>query len=116
MNKVLKKTERRAKLKRKIRATIFGTQEKPRLSIFRSNKFISAQIIDDEKGLTLASANDIKEKGMTKTERAELVGKKIAEEAKKKNITNVVFDRNGFSYAGRVQKLADSAREGGLKF
>ncbi len=95
LNKVL----RRAKIKRRIRKKVFGTSAIPRLSVFRSNKQIYAQIIDDTTGKTLASA-----------------GKMIAENATKAGIQAVVFDRNGYLYHGRVKSLADSARESGLKF
>lgn len=113
----MKKTqEKRIRLKKKIRAKILGGGGRPRLSVFRSNSFIYAQIIDDSKGATLASASDIKLKKGTKTERANEVGKEIAKSAIEKGIKEVVFDRNGFKYTGRVKALADSAREGGLKF
>jgi large subunit ribosomal protein L18 len=88
----------------------------PRLSVFRSGKFIYAQVIDDTVGLTLVAASDLKSKKGTKTERAKAVGLQIAEMAKAKGITKVVFDRGGFLYRGRVATLADGAREGGLKF
>ncbi|MCX6755593.1 MAG: 50S ribosomal protein L18 [Candidatus Nomurabacteria bacterium] len=110
------KTEKRIRLKAKIRAKISGTPECPRLSVFRSNKFIYAQIIDDTTATTLASASDMKITKGTKTVRAQEVGKMIATEAKAKKIETVVFDRNGFKYTGRIKVVADSAREGGLKF
>ena len=111
------KTEKRARLHKKIRSRVAGTEERPRLAVFRSNRYMYAQLIDDVKAVTLASASDISlTDKMTKVERAKTVGKKLAEEAKKKNITAVVFDRGGFSYRGRVQALADGAREGGLNF
>jgi len=114
-NKVL----RRAKIKRRIRKKVFGTSSVPRLSVFRSNKQIYAQIIDDVTGKTLASSgslkNDDAQKG-NKTSQAEFVGKLIAEKAKKSGIDKVVFDRNGYLYHGRVKSLADSARKEGLKF
>lgn len=111
------KTERRTKLKKKIRSRIFGTAQKPRLSVFRSNKDIYAQIIDDVKGSTLASASSksLKDKS-TKTEKAAIVGKLIAEKAIQAGVETVIFDRNGYLYHGRVKSLADGAREGGLKF
>ena len=111
-----KKQEKRIRLKQKIRTKISGTGERPRLSVFRSNAFIYGQLIDDTKGKTLASASDMAIKVGTKTERAVEVGKAIAKVATLKKITNVVFDRNGFKYTGRVKALADSAREGGLNF
>ena len=111
------KTEKRARLHKKIRTRVSGTAERPRLAVFRSNRYMYAQLIDDVLAITVASASDISLDGkMTKVERATTVGKKLAEEAKKKNITTVVFDRGGFSYRGRVQALADGAREGGLSF
>jgi len=111
------KIERRQKIKQRIRTKVFGTAERPRLTVFRSNSQIYAQIIDDTKGATLASASSlaIKDK-MTKTEKAAVVGKAIAEAAKKAGVEAVVFDRNGYLYHGRVKQLADAAREAGLKF
>ena len=111
------KTEKRARLHKKIRSRISGTAECPRLAVFRSNRYMYAQLIDDVLAVTVASASDISVDGkMTKVERATGVGKKLAEEAKKKNVTTVVFDRGGFSYRGRVQALAEGARAGGLIF
>lgn len=107
---------RRDRIKQKIRARIFGTAERPRLSVYRSNTNIYAQLINDEKGVTIASASDIKEKKGKKTERAAQVGKAVAEMAKDKKVKAVVFDRNGFNYTGRVKILADAAREAGLDF
>jgi large subunit ribosomal protein L18 len=107
---------------RRVRKHISGTPERPRLSVYRSLTEIYAQIIDDEAGHTLAAASTIdgelrgKMKGLTKTEQARLVGEAIAERAKSKGITTVVFDRGGFRYMGRVKALAEGAREGGLKF
>jgi large subunit ribosomal protein L18 len=115
----LKKTLRRAKIKRRIRKKVFGTTAVPRLSVFRSNKQIYAQIIDDTTGKTLASAGSLKHEdaqGIAKKDQASLVGKMIAENAVKAGIESVVFDRNGYLYHGRVKSLADSAREAGLKF
>ncbi len=116
----INKEHRRQKIKRRVRRNIFGTQERPRLSVFKSNKEIYAQIIDDNAGKTLASASSrvkgvISEK-VTKSEQASIIGKKIAEVAKAAGIENVVFDRNGFVYHGRIKSLAEGAREGGLKF
>ena len=111
------KTEKRARLHKKIRSRVEGTAERPRLAVFRSNRYMYAQLIDDVLAITLASASDISlNDKMSKVERATTVGAKLAEEAKKKNITTVVFDRGGFSYRGRVQALADGARNGGLIF
>ena len=111
------KIERRLKIKQRIRTKVSGTAERPRLTVFRSNSQIYAQVIDDTKGTTLASASSLAVKDkMTKTEKAAVVGKAIAEAAKKAGIETVVFDRNGYLYHGRVKQLADAAREGGLKF
>ena len=111
------KTEKRIRLHKKIRSRVSGTSECPRLAVFRSNKYMYAQLIDDTKGVTLASASDISlDEKMTKINRAITVGKKLGEEAKKNKITTIVFDRGGFSYRGRVKALADAAREAGLKF
>lgn len=102
--------------KKRVRATISGTAERPRLSVFRSNSHIYAQLIDDVNGVTLAQASDLKSKNGNKTESASAVGKAIAEAAKKAKITTCVFDRNGYKYHGRVKALAEGAREGGLQF
>ena len=102
--------------RQKIRAKISGTAKRPRLAVFRSAKYIYAQLIDDQKGVTLAQANERKVEGKNKTARAQEVGKALAAEAKKKKIIEVVFDRGGFKYHGRVKALAEGAREGGLKF
>lgn len=110
------KTDKRIRLKKKIRSKIFGTDVMPRLSVFRSNKFIYAQIIDDNKKHTLVSTSDVKIKEGTKRERSVKVGKTIAEKALALGISKVVFDRNGFKYTGRIKLLADGARENGLKF
>jgi ribosomal protein L18, bacterial type len=117
----LTKQERRLRIKMRIRKQISGTNEKPRMSVFRSNKGIYVQIIDDLAGKTLlAVSSRVKEisdkKDVNKIEQAKLVGKLIAEKAIEKGITTVVFDRNGYLYHGRVKSLADAAREGGLKF
>ncbi len=98
-----------------LRKYLTGTTERPRLAVFRSSAHIYAQIIDDTVGKTLLSESDLKLKG-TKTERAREVGKKLAEQAVKKGLSAVVFDRGGFLYHGRVAALAEGAREGGLKF
>jgi len=113
------KLNRRAKIKRRIRKKISGTSKVPRLSVFRSNKQIYAQLIDDVNGVTLASASSYKNKAAekgNKSDQAAVVGKEVAEKALKAGIETVVFDRNGYLYHGRVKSLADSAREGGLKF
>ena len=113
------KINRRAKIKRRIRKRVSGTSKVPRLSVFRSNKQIYAQLIDDTNGVTLASASSFKNKAVeskSKSEQAAGIGKEVAEKALKAGIESVVFDRNGYLYHGRVKSLADSAREGGLKF
>ncbi len=114
---MIKKIARRLKIKASIRTKVSGTAEQPRLTVFRSNSQIYAQVIDDQAGKTLASAGSlgIKDK-MTKTEKAVEVGKLIAAAAKKAGVETVVFDRNGYLYHGRVKALADAAREAGLKF
>jgi len=112
------KIARRNKIKARIRSRISGTAERPRLTVFRSNKQIYAQVIDDKAGKTLAAASS---KGLadakgTKCEIAAQVGKQLAAAAIEKGISEVVFDRNGYLYHGRVKQLADAAREAGLKF
>lgn len=116
MNIQQKKTQKRTRLKAKIRSQISGTESRPRLSVFRSNMHMYAQIIDDTKGHTVANASDITDKKGTKAERAVRVGKSIAEKALAAGIKTVVFDRNGFKYTGRIKMVADAAREGGLIF
>ena len=115
----LSKNDRRLRIKRRIRKIVTGTAEQPRLAVFRSNKEIYAQIINDTTGTTLVTASskqkDIKAKG-TKTEVAAIVGKAIAEKAVKAGINKIAFDRGGYLYHGRVKALAEAAREGGLKF
>ncbi|UFK98713.1 50S ribosomal protein L18 [Kaistella faecalis] len=113
----LSKLEKRNRIKRRVRGKISGSSELPRLSVYKSNKEIYAQLIDDKDGKTLASASsrNLNAKG-TKVEISAEVGKAIAEKAKAAGIENIVFDRNGFVYHGRVKALADGAREGGLKF
>jgi large subunit ribosomal protein L18 len=117
-----KKTITRLRRKRSIRKRITGTADRPRLSVFRSNKHIYAQVIDDVSGKTLASASSQTDsvsgglEGKKKTEIAELVGQTIASACKEKQIGTVVFDRNGFIYHGRVKAVAEGAREGGLVF
>jgi large subunit ribosomal protein L18 len=111
-----KKDEKRIRLKKKIRAKVSGNNERPRLSVFRSNKFIYAQVIDDTTGKTLVNANDVKMTKGTKSDRAKAVGESIGTACKKASITKVVFDRNGFKYTGRIKLVADAARTAGLKF
>ena len=113
------KETRRAKIHKRIRGKVAGTESRPRLAVFRSNVEIYAQLIDDSKGVTVASFST-RTKGFTKTgnkvEQSKAVGVEIAKLALAKNISEVVFDRGGYLYHGRIQALADSAREGGLEF
>ena len=117
----LTKLERRTRIKMRIRKKINGTVETPRLAVYRSNKQIYVQVVDDLSGVTILSACS-KEKevaaqtGVKKIEQAKLVGKLLATKCKEKGIEKVVFDRSGYKYHGRVKSLADAAREGGLKF
>jgi len=115
MDTRIKKIQRDRRRKR-IRAKVFGVSKKPRLSVFRSNKYISAQLIDDAKGATLASATSKNMKGKTVLDRATEVGKDLAEQAKAKKIATVVFDRGGYIYTGGVKAVAEGARSAGLKF
>ncbi|EAQ40868.1 MULTISPECIES: 50S ribosomal protein L18 [unclassified Polaribacter] len=114
----LSKLQRRARIKRRIRKIVSGTATKPRLSVYRSNKEIYAQLVDDVNGVTLASVSsrDKEIKASSKAEAATAVGKSIAEKATKSGIETVAFDRNGYLYHGRVKVLAEAAREAGLKF
>ncbi len=113
-----KKFERRLRIKRGIRRKISGTAARPRLSVFRSNKAIYAQLIDDESGNTLVSVTSLSKEGKqtANIETAKEIGKAIAGKAQEKGISEVVFDRNGYLYHGKVKALAESAREAGLKF
>lgn len=111
-----KKEIRRIKIKYRIRKSVNGTAERPRLSVFRSNKQIYAQVINDLTGTTLASASSLGLETMPKKEQAAKVGALVAEKALAVGITSVVFDRNGYLYHGRVKELADAARNGGLNF
>jgi len=111
------KDERRIKIKKSIRSRISGTNERPRLTVFRSNKQIYAQVINDVEGTTLAAASSLKiSDKATKKEIAAKVGEAIAQNAQAVGIQNVVFDRNGYLYHGRVKELANAARNGGLNF
>ena len=116
----LTKTERRQRIKNRIRKVISGTGSQPRLSVFRSNKEIYAQIVDDVTGNTISTASsrdkDISSEKGTKTEIATMVGKSVAEKAIKAGIGTISFDRGGYLYHGRVKSLAEGAREAGLKF
>ena len=111
-----KKEQRRLKIKFRIRKRVNGTAERPRLSVFRSNKQIYAQVINDLTGTTIASASSLGLEKMPKIELAHKVGELSAEKAKAAGVETVVFDRNGYLYHGRVKELADAARSGGLKF
>lgn len=115
-----KKQYRRHRIKSRIRKRLTGTPERPRMSVFRSNKEIYVQIIDDLHRKTLVAASsrekDFEEGKMTKIQQAEKVGTLVAQKAKDAGVKEVVFDRNGYLYHGRVKSLADSARKGGLKF
>ena len=110
------KIERRTKIKYRVRNKVTGVAERPRMSVFRSNKQIYVQIINDLTGCTLASASSLGLEAMPKKEQAAKVGEMIAQNAKEAGITTVVFDRNGYLYHGRVKEVADAARNGGLKF
>jgi large subunit ribosomal protein L18 len=114
---MIKKIQRRIKIKAHIRSKVAGTAERPRLSVFRSNKQIYVQVIDDKSGKTLASASSlaIAEK-IAKKEQAAKVGELIAKNAQAAGVTEVIFDRNGYLYHGRVKELAEAARNAGLKF
>ena len=110
------KVERRIKIKYRVRNKISGTAERPRMSVFRSNKQIYVQIINDMNGTTLVSASSLGMEACPKKEQAAKVGEMAAKKALEAGITSVVFDRNGYLYHGRVKEVADAARNGGLKF
>ena len=118
----LTKLKRRKRIKMRIRKNVFGTGDCPRMTVFRSNREMYVQLIDDLNGKTLIAASSLSKKdeekpaAVNKTEQAKQVGKLIAEKSLEKGIKSVVFDRNGYLYHGRVKALADAAREGGLKF
>ncbi|PIS12333.1 50S ribosomal protein L18 [candidate division WWE3 bacterium CG09_land_8_20_14_0_10_47_33] len=107
---------KRARRRRRIRGKIFGTGKRPRLSVFRSGKHIFVQLIDDEKGKTLVAISDLSFKEGIKSQKAQVAGEKLAEEALKLKIRRVVFDRGGYKYHGRVKAVAQGARKGGLEF
>lgn len=114
---MLTKNERRMKIKARVRGKVSGSPERPRLSVFRSNKQIYAQVIDDTTGKTLAAASSLKlEDKLPKKELATKVGEMIARNAQEAGVQQVTFDRNGYLYHGRIKELADAARKGGLKF
>lgn len=122
MDKTTKKTERRNKIRRRIRSTIRGTAERPRLCVFKSNKHIYAQLVDDREAITLAAAStesaDLEKelKDKSGVEKAEVIGKHIATLADDKGIDKAVFDRSGYKYHGKIKALAEGAREAGLDF
>jgi large subunit ribosomal protein L18 len=115
---VITNRQRRERRHKRVRKHAFGTAERPRLVVHRSNRGISAQLIDDSTGRTLAAASSLAVRGAkgTKSDQAAAVGKLLAENAKKADVKGVVFDRGGYLYHGRVKALAEAAREGGLKF
>jgi large subunit ribosomal protein L18 len=110
------KAEKRNRRHRRVRAKAIGTSAKPRLSVFKSNKYIYAQLINDAKAETMAASSTKDKKGKTLTERAKEVGTEIAKLAKDNKVEEVVFDRGGFIFTGAIKELAEAAREGGLKF
>jgi len=116
----LTKNQKRLRIKSRIRKVVSGTESRPRLAVFRSNKEIYAQVVDDVTGNTISAASsrdkDISSAKGTKTEIATLVGKSVAEKALKAGVETIAFDRGGYQYHGRVKSLAEGAREGGLKF
>jgi len=116
MKKPNTKTEKRMRRRVRIRAQISGTSSVPRLAVYKSLRYVYAQLIDDEKGITLASASSLSMKGNKKTESAEKVGSELAKKAGDIGIKKVVFDRGGFIYTGRVKAIAESARKAGLQF
>ncbi len=116
MKTAVNKTEQRQRRHARSRARALANTERPRLVVFRSLQSIYAQIVDDAKGVTLVAAHDMKVKKGSKTERAQAVGKELAEKAKQAGIETCVFDRNGYKYHGRVKALAEGAREAGLQF
>ncbi len=116
MTTIQKKQEIFARRKARIRAKLSGTSERPRLTIFKSHKYIYAQVIDDTKGHTIVSADSRKAQGKTPVERASHVGVEIAKKAIAAKVTKVVYDRNGYLYAGKIKTVADAARKGGLEF
>jgi large subunit ribosomal protein L18 len=113
---MITKTDRRNRRKLKIRSRIIGTNERPRLSVFRTNQHIYAQLVDDANSQTILASSDVKLEKGTKSEKAKLVGENLAKLAQTKKITKVVFDRNGFKFHGRIKELAQGAKDGGLIF
>ncbi len=113
---MITKTDRRNRRKLKIRNRVVGTMERPRLSVYRTNQHIYAQLVDDSNSQTLMATSDVKLEKGTKSEKAKLVGESLAKLAQAKKITKVVFDRNGFKFHGRIKELAQGAKDGGLIF
>lgn len=113
---MITKTDRRNRRKLKIRNRVVGTMERPRLSVYRTNQHIYAQLIDDSNSQTIMATSDVKLEKGTKSEKAKLVGENLAKLAQAKKITKVVFDRNGFKFHGRIKELAQGAKDGGLIF
>ncbi len=113
---MISKIERRIKIKYRVRNKISGTAERPRMSVFRSNKQIYVQIIDDDAAKTLVAANSLSLEKMNKSEQAQKVGEMVAKKALEAGIDTVVFDRNGYLYHGRIKAVAEAARKAGLKF
>ncbi|MCA9380024.1 50S ribosomal protein L18 [Candidatus Dojkabacteria bacterium] len=113
---MITKTDRRNRRKLKIRNRVIGTMERPRLSVYRTNQHIYAQLVDDSNSQTLMATSDVKLEKGTKSEKAKLVGESLAKLAQAKKITKVVFDRNGFKFHGRIKELAQGAKDGGLIF
>jgi len=116
MNTLLKKQAKFARRKTRIRAKISGSEERPRLAIFKSHKYMYAQLVNDDKGHTVAASDTRSLKGATPVDRAKALGVEIAKKAKDLKITKVVFDRGGYQYVGKIKMVADAAREGGLQF
>ena len=113
---MITKRDRRNRRKLKIRNRVIGTNERPRLSVYRTNQHIYAQLVDDSNSQTILATSDVKLEKGTKSEKAKLVGEKLAKLNQKKKITKVVFDRNGFKFHGRIKELAQGAKDGGLIF
>ena len=113
---IMNKQERRDRRHRRVRAKVFGSAARPRLSVHKSNTRLVAQVIDDERGVTLAAVSSAEEKGKTPRERAEMAATTLAKRAGEKGVKTVVFDRGGFQYLGTIQAFADAARKAGLEF
>jgi len=116
MKTTLSKTEQRERRHRRVRSKVIGSAERPRLAIYKSNTRVTAQVIDDERGVTLAAVNSMDEKGKTPRERAEAAAETLAKRAGEKGVKKVVFDRGGFQYLGTIKAFADAARKAGLDF